>query len=68
MLKYEQGWCSNELPSLGCSDWVFLDGRAHTVVKYSQVTEGVPGGLVGGPRTYKDQFRGFKSHRVHART
>ena len=28
---------------------------------------GVPGGLVGGPRAYQDQFRGFKSHRVHAR-
>ena len=26
-----------------------------------------PGGLVGGPRVYQDQFRGFKSHRVHAR-
>ena len=26
---------------------------------------GVPGGLVGGPRAYQDQFRGFKSHRVH---
>ena len=28
---------------------------------------GVPGGLVGGPRAYEDQFRGFKSHRVNAR-
>ena len=28
---------------------------------------GVPGGLVGGPRAYQDQFRGFKSHGVHAR-
>ena len=28
---------------------------------------GVPGGLVGGLRTYQDQFRGFKYHRVHAR-
>ena len=27
---------------------------------------GVPGGLVGGPRTYQDKLRGFKSHRVHA--
>ena len=27
----------------------------------------VPGGFVGGPRAYQDQFRGFKSHRVHAR-
>ena len=25
------------------------------------------GGLVGGPRDYQDQFREFKSHRVHAR-
>ena len=25
----------------------------------------VPGGLVGGPRAYQDQFPGFKSHRVH---
>ena len=24
-------------------------------------------GLVGDPRAYEDQFRGFKSHRVHAR-
>ena len=28
---------------------------------------GVPGGLVGGPRAYSYQFRGFKSHRVHNR-
>ena len=28
---------------------------------------GVPGGLVGGPRAHQNQFRGFKSHRVHAR-
>ena len=28
---------------------------------------GVPGGLASGPRAYKDQFRGFKSCRVHAR-
>ena len=28
---------------------------------------GIPGGLVliGGLRAYQDQFRGFKSHRVH---
>ena len=26
----------------------------------------VPGGLVGGPRAYQDQCRGFKPHRVHA--
>ena len=29
--------------------------------------ECAPGGLVGGPRVYQDQFRGFESHRVHAR-
>ena len=29
---------------------------------------GVPGGFVGGPRAYQDQFRGFKSPRMHART
>ena len=27
----------------------------------------VPGGLVGGPRAYQYQFRGFEAHRVHAR-
>ena len=27
---------------------------------------GLPGGLIGGPRAYQDQFRRFKSHRVHA--
>ena len=32
-----------------------------------QSNAGVPGGLTGGPRAYQDQFRGFKSHRVHAR-
>ena len=26
------------------------------------------GGLVGDPRAYQDRFRGFESHRVHART
>ena len=26
-----------------------------------------PGGLVGGPRAYQYQHRGFESHRVHAR-
>ena len=29
--------------------------------------DGIPGGLVGGPRAYQDRFREFKSHRVHAR-
>ena len=29
---------------------------------------GVPGGVLGGPRTYLDQFRGFKSDRVRTRT
>ena len=28
---------------------------------------GTEDGVVGGPRAYQDQFRGFKSHRVHAR-
>ena len=28
-------------------------------------TAGVPGGLVGYPRAYYNQFRGFNSHRVH---
>ena len=31
------------------------------------IVAGVPVGLVGGPRAYQYQFRGFKSHRVHAR-
>ena len=26
-----------------------------------------PGGLVGGPRAYRDQFRGFEYPRVHTR-
>ena len=30
-------------------------------------TRNVFGGLVGGPCACQDQFRGFKSHRVHAR-
>ena len=34
---------------------------------FCDLRAGVPGGLVGGPRAYQDQFRGFKSHRVHAR-
>ena len=37
----------------------------YAVVEISYVY--VRGGLVGGPRAYKYQFRGFKSHRVHAR-
>ena len=28
---------------------------------------GVPGGFVGAPRAYQDQFRGFEFHRVYAR-
>ena len=28
---------------------------------------GVPGGLAGGLRAYQDQFRWFKSRRVHDR-
>ena len=35
-----------------------------------QSKAGIPGGglvRVGGPRAYQDQFRGFESHRVHAR-
>ena len=27
----------------------------------------LPGGLVGGPRAYQVQLRGFESHRVHTR-
>ena len=38
----------------------------HVLVSCVNVTY-VPGGLVGDPRAYQDQFRGFKSHRVHAR-
>ena len=34
---------------------------------YYKPVKGVPGGLAGGPRAHHDQFRGFKSHRVHAR-
>ena len=35
---------------------------------YFRLIGRVPGGLVGGPRAYQDHFfRGFKSHRVHAR-
>ena len=34
---------------------------------YTTVIAGVPGGLVGGQRAYQDQFRGFKSRRVHTR-
>ena len=33
----------------------------------SSMYVGIPGGLVGGPCVYQDQFRGFKSHGVHAR-
>ena len=40
-------------------------------IRYNSIatirTEGVPGGLVGGPCAHQDQFRGFKYHRVHAR-
>ena len=43
--------------------------RTYTLCLYSRcsTTACVPGGLVGGPRAHQDQFRGFKSHRVHAR-
>ena len=27
----------------------------------------IPGGVVGDPRAHQNQFRGFKSHRLHAR-
>ena len=39
----------------------------YNIIRY--IAAGVPGGLVrvGGPRAYQDQFRGSKSHRVHAR-
>ena len=37
------------------------------VAEYYIAVAGVPGGLVGGPRAYQDQFREFKSHRVNAR-
>ena len=48
-------------PVQSCLQW----GTCDTAVYFLQA--GVPGGLVGGPRAYQDQFRGFKSHRVHAR-
>ena len=41
-----------------CCVYSFLPGTGRA---------GVPGGSVGGPRAYQDQFHGFKSHRVHAR-
>ena len=40
---------------------------SYTKVLNGPLTAGVPGGLVGGSHAYQDQFRGFKSHRVHAR-
>ena len=40
--------------------------RSNTAVVQQEVAHAyVPGGLVGGPRAYQDQFRGFTSHRVH---
>ena len=35
-----------------------------TAVLFRRGIASVPGGLVGGPRAYQDQFRGSKSHRV----
>ena len=32
-----------------------------------RTTRGVPGGLICGPRVYRDQFRGFKYYRGHTR-
>ena len=37
-------------------------------VLHQPIPAGVPGGLVGRPRACQHQFRGFKSHRVHARS
>ena len=37
---------------------VLVDNKVH-------LTAGVPGGLVAYPRAYLNQFREFKSHRVH---
>ena len=48
--------------------WVALLGeRACLIIYWVIIQSGVPGGLVGGPLAYQDQYRGFKSHRVHAR-
>ena len=44
-----------------------LSRRCDRVLGSVRAQTGVPGGLVGGPRAYQDQLRGFKSHRVHAR-
>ena len=58
--------------------WSYLDQEAtHPIQKTNSrlknngfircIKAGVPGGLVGVPRAYQDQFCGFKSRRVHAR-
>ena len=41
--------------------------RIIKVLLLSILLIGVPGGLVGDPCVYHDQFRGLESHRVHAR-
>ena len=40
--------------------------RTDNIILSELTVAGVPDGLVGGPRAYRDQFRGFMSHRVHA--
>ena len=50
--------------------WRRLRGRQSKIYQMKSFRDTyavVLGGLVGGPRAYQDQFRGHKSHRVHAR-
>ena len=39
--------------------------RLHDIMYRHQLKAGVPGGLVGYPRDYRNQFCEFNSHRVH---
>ena len=57
-----EGFASWEAPSARVRE----EGAA-LVVLFGRSRIGFPGGLVGGPCAYQDQFGGFKFHRVHAR-
>ena len=52
-----------------CSARLFLfhPSNRYATIKSIQPNPTLPGGLVGGPRAYQDQFRGFKYRRVHTR-
>ena len=48
-------------------EWCGIYTTGNSLFYKDRLMPASPVALVGGPRAHQDQYRGFKSHRVHAR-